>query len=90
MNELILVIEDEGAVDFVRRGLEVHGFEVCSAPDGAGGLEIRPAWLTRYGIALCAVSIVAMGSLFLTMQVERSASRCAQPPGSGGEPDRLT
>jgi hypothetical protein len=29
---------------------------------------IRPAWLERYGIALCAVSIVAMGSLFLAMQ----------------------
>jgi uncharacterized membrane protein len=29
---------------------------------------IKPAWLTRYGIALALVSIVAMSSIFLTMQ----------------------
>jgi len=29
---------------------------------------IRPAWLSRYGIALAAVSIVAMSSLFPTLQ----------------------
>jgi hypothetical protein len=28
----------------------------------------RPEWLGRYGIALCLVSIVAMSSIFLTMQ----------------------
>jgi uncharacterized membrane protein len=28
----------------------------------------RPEWLGRYGIALCLVSIVAMSSVFLTMQ----------------------
>src|SRR5580704_15569340 len=28
----------------------------------------KPGWLTRYGIALAAVSIVAMSSVFLTMQ----------------------
>jgi uncharacterized membrane protein len=29
---------------------------------------IKPEWLSRYGIALAAVSIVAMSSIFLTMQ----------------------
>src|ERR1700722_12326245 len=29
---------------------------------------LRPAWLSRYGIALAVVSIIAMGSLFLTLQ----------------------
>lgn len=29
---------------------------------------VRPEWLGRYGIALCLVSIVAMSSVFLTMQ----------------------
>jgi len=29
---------------------------------------IKPAWLSRYGIALAAVSIVAMSSVFLAMQ----------------------
>jgi hypothetical protein len=29
---------------------------------------IRPAWFSRYGIALAVVSIVAMSSVFLTMQ----------------------
>jgi hypothetical protein len=29
---------------------------------------IRPQWLSRYGIALAVVSIVAMSSIFLTMQ----------------------
>jgi hypothetical protein len=29
---------------------------------------IKPRWLTRYGIALALVSIVAMSSIFLTMQ----------------------
>jgi hypothetical protein len=29
---------------------------------------IKPAWLSRYGIALALVSIVAMSSIFLTMQ----------------------
>lgn len=34
----VLVIEDEpGIVDFVRRGLEVEGFEVASATDGVEG-----------------------------------------------------
>ncbi len=28
----------------------------------------KPAWLSRYGIALAVVSIVAMGSVFLTLQ----------------------
>src|ERR1700729_1162320 len=28
----------------------------------------RPEWLGRYGVALCLVSIVAMSSVFLTMQ----------------------
>jgi hypothetical protein len=28
----------------------------------------RPRWLGRYGIALCLVAIVAMSSIFLTMQ----------------------
>jgi hypothetical protein len=29
---------------------------------------LKPAWLSRYGIALAVVSIVAMGALFLTLQ----------------------
>jgi hypothetical protein len=29
---------------------------------------VKPRWLTRYGIALALVSIVAMGSIFLAMQ----------------------
>jgi hypothetical protein len=29
---------------------------------------LKPAWLSRYGIALAIVSIIAMGSLFLTLQ----------------------
>src|ERR1700761_1581971 len=29
---------------------------------------IKPQWLTRYGIALALVSIVAMSSMFLAMQ----------------------
>jgi hypothetical protein len=29
---------------------------------------LEPAWLSRYGIALAVVSIVAMGSVFLTLQ----------------------
>lgn len=31
-------------------------------------LMARPEWLGRYGIALCLVAIVAMSSIFLTMQ----------------------
>jgi hypothetical protein len=29
---------------------------------------LKPAWLSRYGIALAVVSVIAMGSLFLTLQ----------------------
>ncbi len=40
MPGLILVIEDEpGIVDFLERGLGVHGFDVISAPDGERGIE---------------------------------------------------
>ena len=31
-------------------------------------LMARPEWLGRYGIALCLISIIAMSSIFLTMQ----------------------
>ncbi len=31
-------------------------------------LVLRPAWLSRYGVALALASIVAMSSIFLTMQ----------------------
>jgi uncharacterized membrane protein len=37
---------------------------------------VKPEWLTRYGIALALVSIVAMSSIFLTMQAG-SALRAA-------------
>lgn len=40
MPAVILVIEDEpGIVDFLERGLAVHGFEVSTAPDGRTGTE---------------------------------------------------
>jgi DNA-binding response OmpR family regulator len=40
MTDQILVIEDEpGIVDFLQRGLRSHGFDVTSAPDGESGLE---------------------------------------------------
>src|SRR6202042_3079285 len=35
---------------------------------GALASVMRPAWLVRYGILLCGVSIVAMSSIFLAMQ----------------------
>jgi predicted membrane protein DUF2231 len=35
---------------------------------GALASVVRPAWLVRYGILLCSVSIVAMSSIFLAMQ----------------------
>ena len=36
---MILVVEDEpGIVDFIERGLQRAGFEVCSRMDGTGGL----------------------------------------------------
>jgi hypothetical protein len=34
---------------------------------GAIALVIKPAWFRRYGIALCTMSVVAMGGLFVTM-----------------------
>jgi DNA-binding response OmpR family regulator len=38
---MILVIEDEpGIVDFIERGLQRAGFEVCSRTDGAQGLTL--------------------------------------------------
>jgi hypothetical protein len=44
----------------------------------------RPEWLGRYGIALSLVSIVAMSSVFLTMQAgaaSAASSTCmAKPP----------
>ena len=44
----------------------------------------KPAWLARYGIALALVSIVAMSSIFLTMQAGaalRGGCTCrATPP----------
>jgi DNA-binding response OmpR family regulator len=40
MPEVILVIEDEpGIVDFLKRGLKAHGFEVHSALDGVSGTD---------------------------------------------------
>src|SRR6202453_722634 len=36
----------------------------------------KPQWLSRYGIALAAVSILAMSSIFLTMQAG-GRPRCA-------------
>lgn len=40
MAAVILIIEDEpGIVDFLKRGLEGQGFQVLSATDGARGLE---------------------------------------------------
>jgi DNA-binding response OmpR family regulator len=40
MPELILIIEDEpGIVDFLKRGLRAQSFEVISAHDGDGGLQ---------------------------------------------------
>jgi hypothetical protein len=44
---------------------------------------IRPAWLHRYGIALAALAVVAMGTLFLTMGAG-SALRDALHLGGGG------
>ncbi len=39
--ETILVVEDEpGIVDFLRRGLSAHGYEVLSAADGVSGTEM--------------------------------------------------
>jgi hypothetical protein len=35
---------------------------------GALAVSVRPAWLERYGIALCLCAIVAMSSTFLAMQ----------------------
>lgn len=35
---------------------------------GALAVAARPAWLDRYGVLLCLCSIVAMSSVFLTMQ----------------------
>lgn len=44
MPDKILVIEDEpGIVDFLRRGLTAHGFEVESAEDGVTGTEMALA-----------------------------------------------
>jgi DNA-binding response OmpR family regulator len=41
MPGLILVIEDEpGIVDFLRRGLRAHGFEVLAALDGIAGTDL--------------------------------------------------
>jgi DNA-binding response OmpR family regulator len=41
MPGLILVIEDEpGIVDFLERGLQAQGFEVITALDGDGGIEL--------------------------------------------------
>jgi DNA-binding response OmpR family regulator len=40
MRNQILVIEDEpGIVDFLNRGLPAHGFDVVSAADGVSGTE---------------------------------------------------
>ena len=36
---------------------------------------IKPAWFSRYGIALALVSIVAMSSIFLTMQAGAALRR---------------
>jgi uncharacterized membrane protein len=41
---------------------------IPTAVIGALVFMARPEWLGRYGIALCLVSIVAMSSVFLTMQ----------------------
>jgi DNA-binding response OmpR family regulator len=41
MPGVILVVEDEpGIVDFLRRGLNAHGFEVLSALDGIAGTDL--------------------------------------------------
>jgi hypothetical protein len=50
---------------------------------GAIACAIRPAWLTRFGLALAALAVVAMGTLFLTMGAG-SALRDALHLGGGG------
>jgi uncharacterized membrane protein len=41
---------------------------IPTAVVGALVLIARPEWLGRYGIALCLISIIAMSSIFVTMQ----------------------
>ncbi len=48
---------------------------------------LKPAWLSRYGIALAVVSIVAMGSLFLTLQAGAALRGELQLRGSRGDAD---
>jgi hypothetical protein len=46
---------------------------------------LRPAWLARYGIALSAASIVAMSSIFLTMQAGSALRRELNLQGSAAK-----
>ncbi len=54
---------------------------------GAIACVARPAWLHRYGIVLCALAVIAMGSLFLTMgagSALRDALHLGGGPGAAG------
>jgi hypothetical protein len=46
---------------------------------------VKPEWLTRYGIALALVSIVAMSSIFLTMQAGAALRAALHLQGQAGK-----
>ena len=46
---------------------------------------IKPPWLSRYGIALAVVSIVAMSSIFLTMQAGAALRRALNLQGQAAQ-----
>ena len=56
----------------------------------AVAFALKPVWLSRYGIALAVVSIVAMGSLFLTMQAGAALRGELHLQGRAANPDLRT
>lgn len=76
MPEVILLIEDEpGIVDFLKRGLEVHGFEIRSARDGISGA----ARALREDVDLVVLDIMLPGRSGLEVLTDVRASKPTLP-----------
>ncbi len=72
--EVILIIDDDPGIRLVtEKILESHGYEVCTAADGPGGLEEFHRQRDRLRLVICDQMMPGMGGSVVLAQIHQEA-----------------
>ena len=96
MATILLVDDDDGVRTFVRRALEIDGFAVHEAADGAAALDLLRGPAREADLVLSDIVMPVMDGIALALNVARErpelpvmlmtgyAHQQERPPGPGG------